>query len=84
MFTVIAEAVIEIAALVSGIGGVAFIVYFLALVWREHRDEVTYLDDYRRERLLRTTGRTSRPFAPEDGRPALSSPSPALPLPRHP
>jgi hypothetical protein len=83
MLTVIAEAVIEIAAFVSGIGGVAFIVYFLALVWREHSDEVAYLDDYRRERLLRDTGRTSRVFTPEDGRAALSSPSPALPLSHH-
>lgn len=49
----IAEVVIELAAIIAGVGGVTLLACFIALVWWEHREELAFLDDYRRDRAAR-------------------------------
>lgn len=72
MITEIAEVVIRLAAIVASVGGVAFIVYFIALVWKEHREELAFLEDYRREQAARRAA-----LGPKPARPA-ATPAPVL------
>jgi hypothetical protein len=50
MITDIAEVVIDFAAILAGVGGIALLVYVLFLLWRDWREEREFLDEYRRER----------------------------------
>ena len=61
MITGIAVVVIELAAVAAGVGGVTFLVYFIALVWREHREELAFLDDHVREQANRRAAHLPQP-----------------------
>ena len=56
MFDTLATLMIDIAAIVAGLGGVACFVYLLSLVLWERHQERAFLDDYRYENAARRAG----------------------------
>lgn len=58
MITQIAEAVIELAAVLSGVGGVVFLAYFIGVVWWERRERLAFLEDHVRKQAARRATRT--------------------------
>lgn len=70
MITRIVEIVIELAAILAGVGGVAFFAYFIALVWWEHREERAFLEEHRREQSARRAGHEPEPSRSTGVRPA--------------
>lgn len=76
MLDTIATLMIDIAAIVAGLGGAACFVYLLSLVLWERHQEHTFLDDYRYENAARRAGYTIE-FGPEQERSrALRAPAP--------
>jgi hypothetical protein len=56
MLHTIAALVIDLAAIVAGVGGVACFVYLLSLVLWERHQERAFLEDYRYENAARRAG----------------------------
>jgi hypothetical protein len=52
----IAETLIDLAAILAGVGGIACFVYLVSLVLWERHERRAFLDDYRREREARRAG----------------------------
>lgn len=56
MLTTIAAIIIDVVAIVAGLGGVACFVYLVSLVLWERHQERAFLDDYRRANAARRAG----------------------------
>ena len=67
MLNTIAAVIIDLTAIVAGLGGVACFVYLLFLVLWERRQERAFLDDYRYENAARRAGHALA-FQPEPAR----------------
>jgi hypothetical protein len=61
MIMTIAESVIDLAAILAGVGGIACLAYFIGLVAWEHRTQHLRLREYRRERAGNAAGYTLEP-----------------------
>ncbi len=68
MLTTIAAIIIDLVAIVAGLGGVACFVYLVSLVLWERHQERAFLDDYRSANAARRAGFTLE-LGPEPGRP---------------
>jgi hypothetical protein len=80
MILTIAESLIDLAAILAGVGGIACLAYFIGLVAWEHRTERLRLREYRRERAGNAAGLTleSGPAHPR----AVRRPTPRSRRPR--
>jgi len=56
MLNTIAAVIIDLTAIVAGLGGVACFVYLLSLVLWERHQERAFLDDFRYENAARRAG----------------------------
>jgi len=80
MIAEIAEILIDLAAILAGVGGIALLVYIVSLLWWERRQERAFLDDYRRERAPHRAGSAPEP-EPARSR-SLGTPAPYAGRPR--
>ena len=74
----IAEMLIDLAAVLAGVGGIVFLVYFVHLVWWERHEQRAFLDDYVREHAARRAG-----YVPEPGLSRTVSTSTSRPTRAH-
>ncbi len=62
MITSIVEVAIDLVAVLCGVGGVACLVYLIALLWRDHREWRAFLEDHRNEQAARRAAPAAAAF----------------------